>query len=189
MSEFPRPYALNALRERTVRVTVTATPSECAALAQRLGVLAIDRLEAKLALQRVRAGRAVRVEGRIAASLQQACVVSLQPVAQKVADKFSVLFVPPEDLAPIPVDAEGDIDVAAIAAEDELEEALPDGPLDLGELVAQEFAVLIDPYPRAQGAQFQPQWGEAAPAAAPASSPEGKIKPFADLKAKLAKEK
>lgn len=185
MSEFPRPFALDALRERPVRHTVTATPEECAALATRFGVLAIDRLEAKLTLQRARAGRAVRVEGRIAAALQQACVVSLQPVAQKVAEKFSVLFVPPEDLKPIPVDADGEIDVAAIAAEDELEESLPDGPLDLGELVAQEFAVTIDPYPRAEGAQFRPQWGEAAAVEAP----KGKIKPFADLKAKLDKEK
>jgi uncharacterized metal-binding protein YceD (DUF177 family) len=185
VSEFSRPFALDALRERPVRHTVTATAEECAALAKRFEVLAIDRLEAKLTLQRVRAGRAVRVEGRIAASLQQACVVSLQPVAQKVAEIFSVLFVPPEDLKPIPVDADGEIDVAAIAAEDELEEALPNGPLDLGELVAQEFAVTIDPYPRADGAEFQPQWGEVGPV----DAAEGKIKPFADLKAKLAKEK
>jgi hypothetical protein len=88
-------------------------------------------------------------------------------------------------LKPIPVDADGEIDVAAIAAEDELEESLPDGPLDLGELVAQEFAVMIDPYPRANGAQFQPQWGDVGPV----DAAEGKIKPFADLKAKLAKEK
>ena len=185
MSEFSRPFALDALRERPVRHTVAATVEECAALAERFGVLAIDRLEAKITLQRVRAGRAVRVEGRIAATLQQACVVSLQPVAQRVAEKFSVLFVPPEDLKPIPVDADGEIDVAAIAAEDELEEALPNGPLDLGELVAQEFAVTIDPYPRASGAQFQPQWGDVGPVGAA----EGKVKPFANLKAKLAKEK
>jgi uncharacterized metal-binding protein YceD (DUF177 family) len=128
VSEFARPFALDALRERPVRHTVTAAAEERAALAKRFGVLAIDRLEAKLVLQRVRAGRAVRVEGRIAADLQQACVVSLQPVAQRVVEKFSVLFVPPEDLKPIPVDADGEIDVAAIAAEDELEESLPDGP-------------------------------------------------------------
>lgn len=186
MSEFERPYALDALRDRPVRHKIAATPEECAALAKRVGVLAIGKLEAKLVLQRVRAGRAVRVEGTIVAALEQACVVSLQPVAQKIAEKFAVLFVPADDLKPVPIDENGDVDVAALAAEDELEEALPDGPLDLGELVAQEFAVAIDPYPRAPGAQFKPQWGDDGPIA-PVS--EGKIRPFADLKAKLGKEK
>lgn len=185
MTEFERPYALDALRDRPVHHKIAAEPAERAALAKRFGLLTLDKLEAKLTLRRVRAGRAVRVEGKIAATLKQACVVSLQPVAQTVAEEFAVLFVPPEDLKPVPVDENGEIDVAALAAEEELEEALPDGPIDLGELVAQEFAVAIDPYPRAENAEFQPQWGEPAPAAVP----EGKIRPFADLKAKLGKEK
>jgi uncharacterized metal-binding protein YceD (DUF177 family) len=186
MSEFERPYALDALRERPVHHKIAANADECAALAKRFGVLGIGKLEARLVLSRVRAGRAVRVEGKISAALEQACVVSLQPVGQKVSEKFAVLFVPAADLKPVPVDEDGEVDIAALAAEDELEEALPDGPLDLGELVAQEFAVAIDPYPRAEGAQFNAQWGAAAPVV---SLPEGKIRPFADLKDKIAKEK
>jgi uncharacterized metal-binding protein YceD (DUF177 family) len=184
MSEFARPFALDALRDRPVHQRLAAEPAERASLAKRLGILGIDRLEAELKVQRVRAGRAVRVEGRITAALSQACVVSLQPVAQSVDETFVTVFVPAEDMKPLPVDEEGAIDVDAMDPDEELEEPLPEGPLDLGELVAQEFAVALDPYPRAPGATFKENWSAAVPAA-----PEGKIKPFADLKARLDKEK
>ncbi|MBI3504757.1 MAG: DUF177 domain-containing protein [Proteobacteria bacterium] len=189
MNEFSRPYALDALRERPVRQRLQADTAERAVLAKRFDILGIDRLEADLKLNRVRAGRAVRVEGRITASLSQACVVTLQPVAQTMDAKFSVVFVPPEDLKPLPVDEDGAIDLDAIDPDEELEEPLPEGALDLGELVAQEFAVALDPYPRAPGASFQPNWGEVLPVAESGAPPEGKIRPFADLKAKLKKEK
>jgi hypothetical protein len=99
------------------------------------------------------------------------------------------VFVPPEDLKPLPLDEAGDVDMDAIDPDEELEEPLPEGPLDLGELVAQEFAVALDPYPRAPGAAFTPTWGEDPAGVAAGEPPEGKIRPFADLKARLQKEK
>ena len=84
---------------------------------------------------------------------------------------------------------DGAIDVDAIDPDEELEEALPEGPLDLGELVAQEFAVALDPYPRAPGAAFKPVWGADEVPDPAETPPEGKIRPFADLKARLKKEK
>jgi uncharacterized metal-binding protein YceD (DUF177 family) len=182
MNEFERPFALDSLRDRAVRQKIAAEQQERSALAARSGILGIDRLEGDLTLRRVRAGRAVRVEGRLRADVTQACVVSLAPVAQAVDTEFAVVFVPAEDLKPIPVDETGEVDVAALAAEEDLEEALPDGPLDLGELLAQELAVALDPYPRAAGANFRPVWGDDVAAEAP---PEGKVRPFADLKARL----
>lgn len=185
MNEFARPFALDSLRDRAVRQKIDAGPAERAALAARFGILGIDRLHGELALRRVRAGNAVRVEGRLRADVTQACVVTLVPVLQTIDTDFAVVFVPPEDLKPIPVDEDGAVDIEAFAAEEDLEEALPEGPLDLGELLAQELAVALEPYPRAPGASFQPVWGEE-PAAEPvAPPPEGKIRPFADLKARL----
>lgn len=187
MSEFERPFALDSLRDRTVRQNLDAGPAERSALAARFGILGIGRLEGELALRRVRAGRAVRAEGRLRADVTQACVVTLVPVPQSIDTEFAVVFVPPEDLKPIPVDDEGAVDIEAFAADEDLEEALPDGPLDLGELLAQELAVALEPYPRAPGASFQPLWGEAGAAAGEpaAPPPEGKVRPFADLKARL----
>lgn len=185
MSEFERPFALDSLRDRTVRQKLDAGPAERSALAARFGILGIGRLEGELALRRVRAGRAVRVEGRLRADVTQACVVTLVPVPQSVDTEFAVVFVPAEDLKPIPVDEEGAVDIEAFAADEDLEEALPDGPLDLGELLAQELAVALDPYPRAPGASFQPVWGEGGAGEPAVAPPEGKVRPFADLKARL----
>jgi len=185
MSEFERPFALDSLRDRTVRQKLEAGPAERSALAARFGILGIGRLEGELALRRVRAGRAVRVEGRLRADATQACVVTLVPVPQSIDTEFAVVFVPTEDLKPIPVDEEGAVDIEAFATEEDLEEALPDGPLDLGELLAQELAVALDPYPRAPGASFQPVWGEAEAEEPAPPPPEGKVRPFADLKARL----
>jgi uncharacterized metal-binding protein YceD (DUF177 family) len=188
MSEFSRPYALDALRDRAVHQRLSADEAERAALAARFGILAVRRLDAELSLRRVRGGKAVRVEGKLAADVTQACVVSLAPVEQKVEAEFVTLFVPEADLKPLPVDEAGEVDLDALDPDEELEEALPDGPLDLGELVAQELAVALDPYPRAAGASFQSEWGEGA-AATEKDLPEGRIRPFADLKARLDKEK
>ena len=188
MSEFSRPFALDALRDRTVHQRISADDNERAALAERFGILAIGRLDAELSVRRVRGGRAVRVEGSLTGDVTQACVVSLAPVEQKVAAEFATIYVPAEDLKPLPVDEDGEIDLDAIDPTADLEEALPEGPLDLGELVAQELAVALDPYPRAPGATFQAQWGEGSEPP-PDLPPEGRIRPFADLKARLKKEK
>lgn len=179
MSEFARPYALDALGDRPVSNAIEADAAECAALAKRFGVLAIGKLEAKFKIRRVRAGRAVRVQGTVAGEVTQACVVSLAPVRQTIRATFATLYVPEADLKPIELDEEGAVNLDAFLGDEELEEALPDGPLDLGEIAAQEFAVAIDPYPRAEGAAFQGTWGE----------DRGKVSPFADLKAKLEKRK
>jgi hypothetical protein len=179
MSEFERPYALDKLGDRAVSMEIAANETECAALAKRFGVLGIASLSAKFKIKRARAGRAVRLEGTVAGEAIQACVVSLAPVRQKIREKFVTLYVPAADLKPIETDEEGNVSLDAFLGDEELEEALPEGPLDLGEIAAQEFAVAIDPYPRAEGADFRADWG---------AGPE-RVSPFADLKAKLEKNK
>jgi hypothetical protein len=179
MSEFERPYALDKLGDRAVTMAIEADEAERQALARRFGVLGIGRLAATFKIRRARAGRAVRLEGTVAGEVTQACVVSLAPVRQTIGEKFVTLYVPAADLKPVETDAEGNVSLDAFLGDEELEEALPEGPLDLGEIAAQEFAVAIDPYPRAEGAGFRADWGAA---------PE-RVSPFADLPAKLEKRK
>ncbi len=179
MSEFERPFALDKLGDRAVTQSIEAKPAEREALAKRFGVLGIDALTARFTLKRVRAGRGVRLEGTVEGKARQACVVSLQPVAQNISETFATVFVPEQDLKPIELDEEGAVNLDAFLGDEELEEALPEGPLDLGEIAAQEFAVALDPYPRADGAGFKAEWGEA----------PKPVSPFADLKARLEKNK
>ena len=138
--EFSRPLPLGTVAQAGRRLSLTATPEECAALADRFGILSIESLAAELRLS-LEEGGTVRVEGRIAASLTQACIVTLEPVAEVVDEPVAFRLLPP---GREPQDGPDDID--------EIE--CPDGTADLGEAVAEQLALALDPYPRAPGAEL-----------------------------------
>ena len=143
------------------------TPRERAALARRFGLLALDRLEARLRLDH--GGESlIRVTGRFEAEVTQACVVSLEPVHNLLEEAFSALYT----LASAPVEHDIVIDPET---EEPPEPADPRG-IDLGEAVAQQLALALDPYPRAPGAKL------AAIAANEASGGPEENYPFAVLK-------
>ncbi len=165
--ELSRLVPLDKLGEDEVREIVIASAEERAALARRFGLLALDRLEAHLRLDR--GGESlIRVTGRFEAEVTQACVVSLEPVHSHLEEAFSVLYT----LAPEP--AEHDL-VIDPETEEPPEPAGPKG-IDLGEAVAQQLALALDPYPRASGAKL------AAIAANEASGGPEENYPFAVLK-------
>jgi uncharacterized metal-binding protein YceD (DUF177 family) len=74
----------------------------------------------------------------------QACVVTLEPVRAQLSEDFTVAF------GAVRPAAEGEV-IIGLDEEDPAEE-LTDGRIDLGEVVAQQLAVALDPYPRAPGA-------------------------------------
>jgi uncharacterized metal-binding protein YceD (DUF177 family) len=135
VSELSRLVPLGRLPESML---VEATPEECAALTARLGILAVHALSCRFALER--AGASVLAQGVLAAEVEQACIVTLEPVRQSVDERFAVRFVPEgqesEDDDPESIDE------------------LPYGPagIDLGEAAAEQLALALDPYPRADGA-------------------------------------
>jgi uncharacterized metal-binding protein YceD (DUF177 family) len=95
----------------------------------------------------------------------QECVVSLEPVAQQVAAPID-LRVLPEGTEPRDDDPE---------SPDEIESE--GGYVDLGEAVAEQLALALDPFPRAEGAAVPPEAGtESEPAPEPA-----RPNPFAAL--------
>jgi uncharacterized metal-binding protein YceD (DUF177 family) len=123
------------------RLAIEATGPERAALAQRLGLVAIDRLTAALQLTRL-AGTAIRLEGRIEADIVQSCVVTLDPLPARVEDGFVLVYTPG-------LDAAREVE---LAAEEEDVEPLEGDTIDLGEAVAQQLSLALDPYPHAPGA-------------------------------------
>ena len=115
-------------------VTVEATAEECAALAVRLNIVAVESLRCRFTL-RAR-GKGVDAEGELDALVVQSCVVSLEPVAQGVHERFTVRFVPGAEVA-------GDDDPEAP------DEILYSGAkIDLGDAAAEQLALALDPYPR-----------------------------------------
>ncbi len=115
---------------------ISANETERAALAKRFDLVSLDRLDAHVTLRRV-AGGMVRLEASLTADLVQTDVVTLDPVPAHVEDDFSLLF-----------GGEAD-DAAALDPDAELVEPLVDGHIDIGEAVAQQLSLAMDPYPRA----------------------------------------
>ena len=137
--ELSRPLSLDRAG-RAPSQSVTATPDECAALAARLRIPAVLALSADLELRP--AGDVVFAQGRLRARVVQECVVTLEPLEQAIDEPFQVEFVPAGSEADQP-------------DPDEIDQVPYDGgTLDLGELVAEQLALSLDPYPRAPGAEL-----------------------------------
>lgn len=149
---------------------IAATPEERAALAKRLDLKAIDRLDGDVRLKRASGGE-VRVAGSFSADVVQSCVVTLEPVAQSVEGEFAERFSPD---AP-PEDAEIE---AALEGED-APFPIHGGAIDVGEVVAQHLSLSLDPYPRAPGVAFDVY---EAGAEAPDEKPESPFAKLASLK-------
>lgn len=184
--EFSRIVRADAVhRDGEVVQTIEANEAERRALAERFELEAIDRLTATLRLRSTRGGQMVRVSGELEADVVQTCVVTLEPVPARVADRFGALFAP-ESLVP-KEDDEIFIDPAVF--EEDIPEAMTNGRIDIGELTAQHLSLALDPYPRAEGIDFEGyeegdeddgDGSEDAEKAAPAADPD-KPNPFAAL--------
>lgn len=157
MPELHRPLRWGLVGPSGRQERIVATAAECAALARRFGIPGIAAFEAVLSLSPDRDG-AIRAEGRIEAAVTQSCVVSLEPVEQRVSAPVVLRFLPPG--------AEPDEDPES---PDEIE---TDGDmLDLGEAVAEQLALALDPYPRHPDAALPPEATEAPAPEPPRPSP------------------
>ena len=171
MSDFAHRLPLDQIRDGD-RLDLVADAGECAAVAERLGLLSLDRLEAHAALSRD--GQQIRARGRIKASLDQACVATGEPVAEHIDEPFDLLFVP----APSATDADEEVELSG----DELDTIFHDGSaIDLGGAIADTLALSLDPYPRSAGADAALK--EAGVISEEEAGPFGAL---AGLKAKLA---
>ena len=140
-AEFSRPERLDVIGAGERAAAVTADEAECAALARRFGLVAVERLAGDFTLRREAAG--IRVRGRVTAAVTQACSVTGVPLAASVDEPVDLLF------APLPADGGEEIELG----DDSIDVVFHDGgAIDLGETAAETMALALDPFPRAPGA-------------------------------------
>lgn len=168
--EFSRKLRLDKLAAGPVERALEAGGSERAALAARFGLVGLDRLTGKLRVSRPMDSPIVRVEGEFAARVTQTCVVTLEAFAAEVGEAFVQLYT----LDPAAAD-EGEVFVAV--DDDDTPEPLAGDALDLGEVLAEQLALALDPHPRAPGARF-----EGASFGSGPETPEAADNPFAVLR-------
>jgi uncharacterized metal-binding protein YceD (DUF177 family) len=143
------PVAVEDVAETGERFELVADADIRAGLARIAGLRDLPRLHANFEVTRHGAA-GVRVAGRVSAIVGQACVVTLEPLANEVDEEIDLLFLPPP-AAELARGAPGAPDGNADQAE-----PLIGGSIDLGAL-ATEFLILgLDPYPRKPGAVFAP---------------------------------
>lgn len=141
--EFSRIVPTPRLSAQVSTHRITANAAERAALAGRFGLISLDRLEAEVRIWRE--GDDFQLEAELSADLVQACVVTVEPVPVAISERFALRYRPDID----------DDEAELLAAEDpeaDIVEPLTGESIDIGEAVAQQLSIAIEPYPRAPNA-------------------------------------
>jgi uncharacterized metal-binding protein YceD (DUF177 family) len=143
MSDFGHRLTLDRIRDGD-RIDLIADAAECATIAERLDLAALERLDAHAVLRRDR--DRVRATGRLKAALEQRCVATGDVLPVHVDEAFDLQFVP----APKGVPGDDEVELGA----DDLDTLFHDGQaIDLGDAIADSLALSLDPYPRSANAE------------------------------------
>ena len=140
--EFSRTIRIDAALKHSGPAKIVANAMECADLARRFGLLAIDRLEADYELGEDN-GR-IFLTGTLRAHVDQKCIATGEPVPEHIDTLFRLLCLADTDDSQeeeTELDEE-DCDTVFYAAD----------TLDVGEAVAQTLALSLAPYPRSPDA-------------------------------------
>ena len=138
--EFSRVERIDSIGSEPRTIIIEADADERRRLAGRFGLIAVERLAARFALERDATG--LLADGRVEAAVTQACSVTGDPVAATIDEPVALRFV----------------EAATTGEEVELTDDAIDtieidgGAIDLGEVAAETMALALDPFPRSAGA-------------------------------------
>ncbi len=149
--EFSRVIPLERITvTHPLEITVEASADECRAVAGRLMIAGVASLRCRFVL--VREPARIVADGRLAATVVQDCVVSLEPFEAVVDEAFTVYFVTAAQAS------ESDDPLAP----DEIVHA--GTAIDVGEAAVEQLALSLDPYPRRPDAALpEPDAADPAP--------------------------
>lgn len=147
---------------------VIATAEQRSAIAERLGISAVERLEARLTVSKLRSG--LRAHGRLEAVTVQPCVVTFEPVRQVIDEEVDRIYLPATEQAKTPTTHP---EIFVDLESSELPDYFEGHEVDLSEAIVESVALALDPYPRAEGASLE---------ALGVSAEDEEVSPFAGLK-------
>src|SRR5579871_3209012 len=131
-SEIERVVDLDRMGPNGTALEIAASDSERMALAKRFGFLGLPAFSARVTVAR-RPGGQVVVEGRLRGRIVQACILTLDPVAQELDETFRIVF--KQDLAEERDPESGE---AVLNAQADAPEPLQGNLLDVGEIIAEQ---------------------------------------------------
>lgn len=171
--EFSHPIEVDKIPGKGRHVKLAPNATELSLLMQRLGLLALDNVKAKVHVVPRAGGHKMRITGQFQADITQACIVNLSPVFEKIDEEFQLDFAPQKFI---------EHDVELSLEDDDAYEPIEDGVLDLGEIVSQQLSLAINPYPRSKNADLNAVRDDTSTKAGPKFDAEEKPNPFAVLK-------
>ncbi|MGB5902261.1 MAG: DUF177 domain-containing protein [Xanthobacteraceae bacterium] len=166
---WPWPVNVDQIPETGLHVAFEATEAQRVALASAAGLRAVEQAAASFELSHAGGGK-VNVVGRVTARVGQTCVVTLDPIENRIDEPIDLVFAPEADIPRLSstVDDEAESDEIP-----DPPEPIVNGAIDLGRVATDALFLGIDPYPRKPDAVFEQQ--------TVAADPEDH--PFAALKA------
>jgi uncharacterized metal-binding protein YceD (DUF177 family) len=137
------------LNEIGTGLTRTLVPDEAARsrIVRALDLGSLASFEAELKLVPGRAGWTL--SGRVTASLEQICGITLERLPVQIDERFAVDLVEASEPA---------TDEVEVTLDDDAPDVIEDGRIDLGQYAVEQLALTLDPFPRKPGAAFiQPE--------------------------------
>jgi hypothetical protein len=170
-AKFMRMLAVETVPDTGLDIRLCANETECAALADDYGLVAIQTFEADFHV-REQGPKRYKVSGVLHALVMQTCVVSLEPFETLVSAPVDLDFAPSHQPSDEP--ASRKMPAAALASQQDPPDPIIHGQIDLGALAAEFLALNLDLYPRKPGVTFENMYvgGEAS----------GTDSPFAGLR-------
>lgn len=160
----PVSYPVNVARlaRSGLPVWLDADEEQRVALASAHDLLRVERFRFDLTLAPWK-GDGVRVTGRVAAAISQACIITLEPVEDEIDEEIDTVLVPEGSRLATPKWV-GEGEMLLDAEGPDAPETFSGDSLDVGALAEEFFALAINPYPRKFGAKLEqgPGVGEGA---------------------------
>lgn len=140
------------------KLTITANETERKAVAKRLGIVAIERLETDLTLTRNKGNMVIHIVGNLRATVTQRCIVTLEPVTEVIEEEYEGWFADSNQAVSFAKAKRERMTLQEqmeqpLLEEQEDPEPIIDGKIDLGEFTTQYLSLALNPYPRAEGAE------------------------------------
>ncbi|WP_422373433.1 YceD family protein [Hoeflea sp.] len=143
---FSFPVKVGHVSANPVTVTISADRQDLEKLKAQWDVLDVVAFEAEIAIGRWKRD-GVRLKGRVRATVEQACVVTLDPVEQHIDEEVEAVFLPENSrLAKRMTDGNGEMFLDPEGPD--LPDTFAGDTIDVGAVAAEFAALAIDPYPR-----------------------------------------
>ncbi len=126
--------------------------ADAAAFAAQIGVAGLRGFDLDIHVRPYR-GDGLAVEGRVAAEVDQTCVVTLEPMVSRIAEEVDITFRPEDKITTKLVEDEED--GLSIDASHAADDPLVGGVIDAAAIAAEFLALGVDPYPRKPDAVFE----------------------------------